>query len=254
MLKYQSLLAGAAGALLLVPTFATQDKGGGLERSLQETVRAMEVLLGIQKGIEQRSPNAIPLLLQATEAPNGEAQARDEQLHTLREEVSRLQGVADRMVSTEEQALKVNELLQANPDDAKKLIVSTGLSAADRAALQGRSPANATAPIEHRTGAGAYGEADPLRQAQALYRGGRYADCVVFLDSKAKQPEAAWWRARALEQLNRWPEAIDGYRVATSSTDPLIARRAKQDLEFLEWKRDFQAKAPKTANKQEQPR
>jgi len=251
MLKYQSVLAAAAGAMLLVPTFATQEQGvGGLERSLNETIRALEALAGIQQGVEQRAPNAVALVLQATEPAQADAKARDAQLVTLRDEVNRLQGVADRMASPAVQPEVLADLLQAQPEQAKRLSVSTGLSTQDRGALAvgaaGTGMNNPTvlpsAPV-----ATVYTEADTIRQAQTLYKSGRYADCVVFLDGKNADLEAVWWRARALEQLKRWPEAIDGYKQASGSKDAVLARRAKQDLEFLQWKRDYQLKKNEVA-------
>lgn len=253
MMKYQTVLAGAFGALLLVPTFATQDTGGGLQRSLEETVRALEVLAGIQKGIQQGAPNSVSLVMQATEPATGDAQSRDAQLVGLRDEVNRLQGVSDRMNEAGNPSQTVETLLQGKPEEALRLSVSTGLSAHDRGALQSGASTNGTSPAAQPVAAPAvYTEADPVRQAQTLYRSGRYADCVVFLDNKTSNLEAAWWRARALEQLERWPEAIDGYKQASASTDPALARRAKQDLEFLEWKRDFKLKAGKNNPKDAQ--
>jgi hypothetical protein len=255
MLKYQSVLAAAAGALLLVPTFATQEQGiGGLERSLEETIRALEALAGIQRGVEQSAPNAVALVLQATEPTQEDAKARDAQLVTLRDEVNRLQGVADRMASPAVQPEVLADLLQAQPEQAKRLSVSTGLSTQDRGALAvGASGTNMnTAVIESAPAATVYTEADTIRQAQTLYKSGRYADCVVFLDGKNADLEAVWWRARALEQLKRWPEAIDGYKQASGSKEPVLARRAKQDLEFLQWKRDYQLKKNTNSQKDSQ--
>jgi len=248
MMKYQTVLAGAFGALLLVPTFATQETGGGLERSLQETVRALEVLAGIRKGVEQGAPNSVALVMQATESALPDPQARDAQLVTLRDEVNRLQGLADRMADAATQSETVSQLLESKPEDAKRLSISTGLTPQDRGALQSGSIGAGQTPIAN--SAPVYTEADSIRQAQTLYRSGRYADCVLFLDNKNANLEAVWWRARALEQLERWPEAIDGYKLAAASTDPVLARRAKQDLDFLEWKRDFKLKAGNGSQKE----
>lgn len=262
MLKFQSTLAALLGSVLLVPALASQGPSQGLERSLAETVRALEVLAGIQRGIEARHPAAVALAKQATEPAGGEARERDQRMVTLRDEVNRLQAMSDRLQGTETQAEEV-DLVLASPvepagGEAPRVIVSTGLSAAARAelsgfALPGSRPAHAESTPERTSPAAAANEAlaDPLRQAQVLYRAGRYEECAAMLRKHESSLEAAWWRARALERGGRELEALECYRKAAASPDTLLAARARRDLEFLEWKQSFESKlaAPAAAGK-----
>jgi len=259
MLKFQSALMAVLGTALLVPGLQSQDGTRGLDRSLAETTRALEVLAGIQRGIEARHPAAIQLAKQATEATSGEARVRDNRLVTLRDEVNRLQAMSDRMQGPGTQAREVESTLNAlpspNDENAPHVIVSTGLSQAAREELIGvalpgthvaRQPSTksesgdkSSAPKD------AGGEtADPLRQAQVLYRAARYEECAVQLKRLDNEPEAAWWRARALERLARTTEALECYRHAVEKApkDSVLKQRATKDLEFLEWKLDFEKK------------
>ncbi len=274
MLKFQTALMAVLGTALLLPGLQSQDATRGLERSLAETTRALEVLAGIQRGIEARHPAAIQLAKQATEPQSGEARVRDNRLVTLRDEVNRLQAMSDRMQGASTQAREVESTLNAlpsgNPESMPHVIVSTGLSQAAREELIGIAlPASRNArPVgarpETSSAPGApldAGEqaADPLRQAQVLYRAGRYEECAAQLKRHDNEPEAAWWRGRALERLERTAEALECYRLAADKApkDSTLQKRAAQDLEFLQWKVDFLKKlapapaAPKGAAKKE---
>ena len=258
MLKFQTALMALAGTALLLPGLASQDTTRGLQSSLGETTRALEVLAGIQRGIEARHPAAIQLAKQATESASGEARVRDNRLVTLRDEVNRLQAMSDRMQGASTQAREVENTLQALPaKDAESMphvIVSTGLSQDAREELIGialpasRSarPAPAPTPGASQAPAGTpvnVGElaADPLRQAQVLYRAGRFEECAAQLKRHDAEPEAAWWRGRALERLSRNVEALECYRHAAEGApkDSGLQKRAAGDLEYLQWKVDF---------------
>lgn len=256
MLKFQPLFAVGLGLALLVPALRSQDQKQGLDRALNETVRSLDVLAGIQRGIEARQANAIALARQATEPAAGDARVRDNRLATLRDEVNRLQAMSDRLDGATTQAREVQEVLQARPSDGStpRVIVSTGLSANAReelAAIGTPGLRSSPAPAGVNAGAAEAGAAksagspaDPLRQAQVLYRAERWEECALVLKPLAQDAEASWWRARALEHLERWDEARECYRAAQSGAgkDTRLAQRAQQDLEFLEWKRGFAQK------------
>ncbi len=256
MLKFQTALMAVLGTALLLPGLQSQDATRGLERSLAETTRALEVLAGIQRGIEARHPAAIQLAKQATEPPSGEARVRDNRVVTLRDEVNRLQALSDRMQGASTQAREVESTLNALPpvdaESMPRVIVSTGLSQDAREELIGIAlPASRNArPVAARPETSAApgapvdaGEqaADPLRQAQVLYRAGRYEECAAQLKRHDGEPEAAWWRGRALERLERSAEALECYRRAADKApkESKLQKRAAQDLEFLQWKVDF---------------
>jgi tetratricopeptide (TPR) repeat protein len=265
MLKFQTALMALLGTALLLPGFASQDTTRGLERSLGETTRALEVLAGIQRGIEARHPAAIQLAKQATESPSGEARVRDNRLVTLRDEVNRLQAMSDRMQGASTQAREVESTLQSPPsgndESMPRVIVSTGLSQDAREELIGiaqpaaRGARTATPRSETNAPAGTpvnVGElaADPLRQAQVLYRAGRFEECAAQLKRHDSEPEAAWWRGRALERLARNGEAVECYKRAADGApkDSQLQKRAAGDLEYLQWKVDFLKKLAPAAD------
>jgi hypothetical protein len=279
MLKFQSAIMAVLGAAVLVPALQSQDATRSLERSLAETARAMEVLAGIQRGIEARHPAAIQLAKQATEPASGEARVRDNRIVTLRDEVNRLQAMSDRMQGASTQAREVESTLNSPPqtDDASapRVIVSTGLTQAAREELSGIAVPNARgaritpAAPELGSSAGTPKDAgaqaaDPLRQAQVSYRAGRYEECAALLKRHDGEPEAAWWRGRALERLERNSDALECYRRAAEGApkDSTLKKRVTHDLEFLQWMLDFLKKlsdeesagaAGKTAGAKEKP-
>ncbi|MBK7642512.1 MAG: tetratricopeptide repeat protein [Planctomycetes bacterium] len=259
MPKYRTTFLLVLGTALCVPGLRSQDNAASLERSLAETKRAIEVLAGIQRGLEARHPAAIELVKQATEPVSGEARVRDNRLVTLRDEVNRLQAMSDRMQGASTQAREVESTLNASParneESAPRVLVTTGLTQEAREELVGLSTpvargTRSTTPVEESGSApstpkdAGAAAADPLRQAQVLYRAARYEECAYLLRRLEDQAEPAWWRARALERLGRDGEALECYRHATqiAPKDSTLQKRATQDLEFLEWKIDFNKK------------
>jgi tetratricopeptide (TPR) repeat protein len=176
--------------------------------------------------------------------------------------------MSDRMQGAGTQAREVESTLNAPPskndESLPRVIVSTGLSESARAELLGIAlPASRTArpPSSQPETGGASGTpkeageqaADPLRQAQVLYRAGRFEECAAQLKRSDNEPEAAWWRARALERLERTSEALECYQRAVQGApkDSTLQKRAAHDLEFLQWKLDFEKKLAPAAGAKE---
>jgi len=78
--------------------------------------------------------------------------------------------------------------------------------------------------------------ADRKRLGRACWRGGRYQEGVLALESLAGDPQADYWRARCLEKLGRPTEAVALYRaVIELAPETPEGRSAREDCEFLEW-------------------
>jgi hypothetical protein len=85
--------------------------------------------------------------------------------------------------------------------------------------------------------------ADSVRQARLLILAERPLEALDLLKRAPDGAEVKYWRARSLEKLGRLDEAISTYREVTSdATAGPLALRAGQDVEFLEWKRDFESR------------
>ena len=85
---------------------------------------------------------------------------------------------------------------------------------------------------------------------QILVESGRVAraeDTAIEWYQSAKHPEAQYWRARCLEKLGRTADAIVAYGQVSALPDAgFAAERAKEDLEFLQWRLEFDKSRPKT--------
>jgi len=81
--------------------------------------------------------------------------------------------------------------------------------------------------------------ADVVRQGRLYFRAQRYAEAFTVLEM-SDDPEAAYWLARCLERLGRIDEAIEALRaLIADERASTLADRARRDLEFITWKRDF---------------
>ena len=92
MLKFTYLAQlGLAGTVLVPAVVLEQDPAGGLTDALANTTATIESLERLHGALTSGDHDKVADTLDATEAPVGDAQLRDERLTFLREEVSRLQ-------------------------------------------------------------------------------------------------------------------------------------------------------------------
>jgi Ca-activated chloride channel family protein len=75
-----------------------------------------------------------------------------------------------------------------------------------------------------------------LRLASACYRAGEYEKALEALTDR-KDSGSRYWRARNLERLGRFEEAMaELEQVSKAGDDAELASRAKEELEFLRWR------------------
>lgn len=250
MMKLSYAVNTLVASILVVPALTLQGDGnGGLERSLRETVRALEYLTGLETRVHADPRASVALVQQATEPPLTDARERDEKLVQLRDEVARLQMIHDELLGRASAPGIASHVALADAASiSSQGAVTTGLSEDARLSISGAPPPRpAHAPIGESLEAEGFC-ADPARRGQALYRAGRYGECVAFLAKIENDPRAAYWLARAHEKLGHIDDALRGYRwVAQAKDAGTLAQNARADLEFLEWQREFAKKLASTA-------
>lgn len=288
MLKHQTTLVTGLATLLVAPPILFGDElQQQLEEALKGTVQAIEVVSGLKNKLEVDPDGTIPLVLSVTEQAEETAQQQDERLAALRQEVSLLrmqldavenpevpaagaagEGVPNGGAAPPEIASTATAPSPGAPTPAPAIpsgTTSTGLSPSLRAMLKRSARSRAVNPSlqqkpepneEHskpQIAANSY-SADPLGQAKASYRAGRFADGLVLLDGR-KDAESMYWRARCLARLDRYDEAIETMtKVIELEGDSYTGKRAATDLEFFQWKRDFDKKLPARSDEGEGPR
>lgn len=86
--------------------------------------------------------------------------------------------------------------------------------------------------------------ANPMRQAQACFKAGRYEQGLSLLEAAEPSPLVDYWMARMLERLGRIDEAVKLYTaIETNDEAAELHTAAKRDREFAEWRRDFLKKS-----------
>jgi len=276
MLKFNYALNLALATLLVVPA-VTLGSGGedSLEATLQRTLKALDQLAAVEQRLEAGDASAIPTVVAATEAPlpapAEDPGARDALLDTLRNDVARLQGETERL---ETAALTADAAtpIHATPTNTSsgatsEIAATTGLDDALRARLaagtvpsaprkQDTNVATGTPVATSASGATRAFEqagytADALRLGRACYRQGRYAEALAAFELRLDDIECSYWRARTLEKLGRETEAIAGFGAVVARKDAgALAERAREDLEFLQWRVDFEKRS---AGKEKRP-
>jgi tetratricopeptide (TPR) repeat protein len=263
-MRHSSSLGVGLGLLVMLPALGSSQNAGGtdggldnsLAKALDQTVRALAVLTGLEKEIPQRpAVEAVEIARSVTERPYGDEQQRDETLTRLRKDVGRLQMTYDDLEArahapSSEPAPTFATFTPARPvQDAG---VSTGMNDELRAQLSSEpllTPIRATntnlaageTPANTPTTPDAI--ADELRRGQALYRAGHYKEALTVLRTLSADVRARYWSARTLERLERFEEALELYQqVAADKTSGYLAERAKGDAEFLAWKQGFEKK------------
>jgi hypothetical protein len=270
MLRFQPVVSTAAAALLLIPVARfSPDDLAVLQGALDEIEHALEVLNGLVPRVASGEEGASALVRSVTEGPLPDAEAADQHLEQLRDEVNLLQAELDvlearpLMVETQPAPLGLGPKRGGVPP------ISTGLTDEQRALLSGGDARPQGAPAAAGAGASAgpgrpdavraaapAGEegysADPMRHAEACLRAGRYKEGFTLIAART-DPTAVYLQARLLEKLGRLEEAIAALdSVVGKLPEGYEARRAQSDLEFFKWKRDFLKRMPpESAQKQE---
>lgn len=238
MMNWNFATTTLAASVLAVPALTLAPQAQDLRSSLAETVRALEALAGLAPRVAAGEPEAQQQVKHATQPADLAPQQADERLSSLRDEVSRLRAL--------------HESSTPGAVASPFATVTTGLTDAQRAALAGRPAATAIAAAVPAADLGA--SVDPLRQGINAFRAGRYEDCLRVLSTVKEQPQAAYWRARAAERLGRVDEAASAYEeVVKLSKDAELAARAQNDLDFLRWRRSFDARVKPAAKEGSKP-
>jgi tetratricopeptide (TPR) repeat protein len=277
MMKYTYVTNLAIATVLVIPAVAIQDDAGGsgLGGTLQGTIDALDELVRIQEGFAQGNAAALDRILGATEAPILDPRGRDEFLVKLREEVNGLQTQVDQAGNNSATSMphlptgaqvplagmgpalppggpgafgsaQRTQATQIARPQIPPHNVTSGLTSEMREALQSQqlpinplSPTILNDPSKQRAFEKAGFSADIMRQGRLYFRAGRYAEALTLLEKDAEKPEAMYWIARCFEKLGREDEALEKYRAVMNSGEVTFARRAKHDVDFLEWKRNF---------------
>ena len=259
MMKFQTAIASGLATFLVVPAVTLGgDEIGTLKDALANTARALEILAGIEEKLDGTGQVSTGIVLAVTEPSILDARRRDERLSALRNECSLLQTELDLLEGADSAtvpAASPTEEVAPVPvvGDAHSLPpVHTGLDEATRNVLKSitKGTANQGEPRDAPTTVEVTGpeerseseeySADPVGQARACYRAGRYAQGLALLEKKTGDTQALYWRARCLEKLDRLDDAAaDLRKVIELTTDGFEKQRAQTDLEFVEWKKGF---------------
>lgn len=232
----------AQPALVSVPLAAAPQSG--------DVLGAVAELERVRADIAAGKPGALQRLLALTEAPLGDARARDERLEQLRGSLAQLEGGAAGaglpapLASADQEAMRFappTPGAQAQPLAAPAPAHALAPALAPAIGSSPSSPAAASSAIDASAGANALEGpgycADRVRQGRAYYKAGLYERALSALEPVREQPQALHWRARCYERLGRSSEAIDAYErlIANPQAGP-AADLARADLDFLRWR------------------
>ena len=270
MMKFHAALSTGLATFLIAPAVLGGDELETLEAALRATDRALDVVVGVERRMDENPEEAMSLIKQVTEAPILDARRRDERLATLRGEVNLLRTELDQleMSALERGAHPMGDLghrtdtvLPPQPSGGSVgptnlSPVTTGFDDATRAALEvakleamarlsastqasvGGTASESDPSAQAATGEDGY-SADPVRHARAYYKAGHYSKGFRLLKD-AEGAEALFWRARLAERMGDLEQAeTDLRQVLTMDAEGPFAARAQQDLDFVKWKREF---------------
>jgi len=271
MFKFSNAINLGVATVLVLPALTLQGPpASSLEDALAKTVQALESLAGLERRVVAHETEAVPQVLRWTEPALPATEERDERLGELRLEVERLQAELDLLtplgsllVAPDEREARALESPPAVPrppapptiglDDALRKRIAGMPVASVRG--EGAPPTASSAPraIERSRFEPEGYSADSLRLGRAYFRQENYLQGLAVLEPLASDPDALYWKARCLEKLGRTSEALAAFeKVCADAGAGEVARRAKDDLEFLAWRSAFQKKLDE--EKRERPR
>jgi hypothetical protein len=257
-MKHAFAINTALACVLVVPAVTLEpQQGESIGQTLLRTVRALEHPAGLREQLDAANPDphAIATVIEWTESPLPGAEEREQLLVDLRDEVNRLQSEYDLVQpgATPEPPLAVDLALVDPEERGVPHAPTTGLDesmrrwlAAIREPAPKVRPAAAATPASNGRAREAFEPegytADALRLANVRYRQGRWQEALEFL-TQATDAESVDLRARTHERLEHFAEALTDYRAVIAMPGAgTLAERAREDSEFLEWRRTFTKK------------
>lgn len=264
-MKFMPVMNVLLGTALVVPAI-TQDKQlqGGLEAALVSSVTSLENLTTIRRDLGDGVVSAVDRLMGSTEQAIMSGQEREERLRLLRLDVNRLQMTLDQLDAGGDGSLVVHtpEIALRSTGSGIQLQgrnsgppPTAGLDDATRDLVRSALPHGASDPARGGLGSGprkkkletaAEFSASKLREGRLMYKSGRHEQALTLLQGLTEQEagdgwEAKYWTARCYEKLGRDEEAIKQYEEITAADEAAggFAQKAKQDYDFLVWKREF---------------
>lgn len=256
MLRFQQAINLGIASILVIPAVALQSGNGqSLEQALEDTIAALDHLVRIDDQLGSGDSQARELLLSATEDPLAAGPKRDEYLDTLRRDVNILTMQLDREtpVPTPGEMVdgEVSIPVGQFPKQGSIAKPTTGLSEEARRQLAGiNSPLPGAATADKNPKLALEDEGfvvDPVLLGRSYFRAGRFVEGVELLSKHKTTADGAYWLGRCLEKLERFNEAIEAYSSVLEQTQTgYIADRARNDMEFLKWKQEFQTKINNT--------
>ena len=267
MMKHNYMINIVLGSVLVVPALTLQNgTSDSLADALQKTVEALEAVAGIEQRVQDGSPEAIAEIVRYTEQPianDEDPGAPDRMLETLREEVAMLQVEIDEARRKDHLVpmSALDELVFDEPpvnmpagttglDDSMRKFLSSPLqqpAAPDPLPVVSHLDPQEIEEATEVKPTSVEGEgymADALRLGRALYQKGRYQEGLDVLTRLSEDQEARYWRARCLEKLSRFGEALDAFgTVASDAAGGHFADRAREDIDFLRWRMSFQGQS-----------
>jgi tetratricopeptide (TPR) repeat protein len=257
MMKHTFAIGVGLATLFVVPAATSQKRADSLEQMLDQTIAALEQLIGLEQRLHDHDATAVADTVARTEpalaTPSDHPQGRDDLLDALRRDVVRLQGAL-------EGDQRAGTAASSNPAQptTTAIVATIGLDDAHRSALATKDGdaaaigAGDSKKSEKKSFEEAGYAADALLLGQAYFRKGEFAKALKTLSSCGAEVDATYWKARCLEKLGRTDEAIAAYeQVVAAPSGGKCAERAKDDLEFLKWTAAFR-ESSKTSNNGEQ--
>jgi len=277
MLKAMLPLSSLLGVLYAVPMAVQDAPPRTLRGALDDTVRALDVLRGVET-IDARERD-VELVRAATEAPAADPTERLARLDRLRGELTRLENHLELLRSGAAPAFaalpvtpglvpvptvglgdgEIARLLEATrmpppaPEPAAPVVPErrTYLPIDPLPSGDSTSSANASASGSNQGGVPAPAprdEALAFSKARAAYLAGQFEPALTEFQAGPNDARHRYWRALCLDRLGRSEEALALYDVVIADAEGgEYVQRARSDADFLRWKLQFGTPKPAPA-------
>jgi tetratricopeptide (TPR) repeat protein len=277
MLKAMLPLSSLLGVLYAVPLAVEDAPPRTLRGALDDTVRALDVLRGVET-IDVRERD-VELVRAATEAPASDPAERLARLDRLRGELTRLENHLELLRSGAAPAFaalpvtpglvpvptvglgdgELARLIEATrtPPPAPEPVAPATPERRTYVPLEplptGDTTSSANAPASGSTSGNVLAppprdEALAFSKARAAYLAGQFDRALAEFQAGPNDARHRYWRALCLDRLGRAEEALALYDVVIADAEGgEYVQRARSDADFLRWKIQFGAPKPAPA-------
>lgn len=234
MMRFQSTSTLVLAGIVGIPAIASQKDGSleSLEAALQSTQAAIVEVMGLQKKLATKDPEALNRLEELTERPVGTTSETVDHIIVLQQEIDNLRRTESARIAGTSPLPQVRSASPAKVHQDTPVGIPS-VPAHSPPESHGLQRPEQSVAIEQE----GY-SLDDIRRGKLLVRAGKAQEAVRILEGKKGSTEGSYWLARALQDIGDTDGAVAIYTtIAEDDAAGVFQGWAKQEIAMVDLRR-----------------